>query len=78
LLAVAAKTIGDRCLGVIADNPSLPRQALADALQLARQIKAAAAVAAVALLAAPDGIGYEEVELDPQAIARHPRSGKFT
>jgi pyridinium-3,5-biscarboxylic acid mononucleotide sulfurtransferase len=40
LLAVAAKTVGDRCLGVIADSPSLPRKALAAALQLARQIEA--------------------------------------
>src|SRR5712691_3739627 len=40
LLAVAAEAIADRCLGVIADSPSLPRQALADALQLARQIGA--------------------------------------
>jgi uncharacterized protein len=40
LLAVAAETIADLCLGVIADSPSLPRQALADALQLARRIGA--------------------------------------
>ena len=38
LLAIATETIGLRCLGVIADSPSLPRQALADALQLAREI----------------------------------------
>jgi hypothetical protein len=43
---------------------------------LARQIEAAVTV--VALLTALRGIGYEEVELDPRAIARHPRSGKFT
>ncbi len=40
LLAVAAETTGRRCLGVIADSPSLPRQALTDALELARQIGA--------------------------------------
>lgn len=40
LLAVAAETIGEQCLGVVADSPSLPRQALSDALQLARQIGA--------------------------------------
>lgn len=36
LLAVAHRTIGDHVLGVIADSPSLPRQALADALEVAR------------------------------------------
>ena len=40
LIAVAAETIGHSCLGVIADSPSLPRQALTDALELARQIGA--------------------------------------
>lgn len=40
LLATAADAVGSRSLGVIADSPSLPRQALADALQLARQIGA--------------------------------------
>ena len=40
LLASAAETIGDRCLGVIADSPSLPRQALSDALALADRIGA--------------------------------------
>jgi len=40
LLAVAHETLGDRMLGVIADSPSLPRQALADALDLARRIGA--------------------------------------
>jgi pyridinium-3,5-biscarboxylic acid mononucleotide sulfurtransferase len=38
LLAVAAEAIGERCLGVIADSPSLPPQALTDALELARAI----------------------------------------
>jgi hypothetical protein len=50
---------------------------LPNALRLARQIEAAVAV--VALLTALRGIGYEEVELDPQGLLRrHPRSGKFT
>jgi len=38
LLAFAHRTLGDRMLGVIADSPSLPRQALADALGLAKQL----------------------------------------
>jgi uncharacterized protein len=38
LLAVAHRTLGDRMLGVIADSPSLPRQSLADALDLAQKI----------------------------------------
>lgn len=40
LLAVAVETIGADCLGVIADSPSLPRQALRDAVALAEQIGA--------------------------------------
>ena len=40
LLAVARETLGARMLGVIADSPSLPRQALADALTVAKQIGA--------------------------------------
>jgi uncharacterized protein len=40
LLAVAHRVLGDRALGVIADSPSLPRQALADALELARNFGA--------------------------------------
>jgi TIGR00268 family protein len=36
LLAIAHRTLVDRVLGVIADSPSLPRQALADALETAR------------------------------------------
>lgn len=40
LLAVAHRVLGDRARGVIADSPSLPRQALADALALARGIGA--------------------------------------
>jgi uncharacterized protein len=40
LLAEAHRTLGERALGVIADSPSLPRQALADALALAESIGA--------------------------------------
>ena len=35
LLAFAHRTLGDRMQGIIADSPSLPRQAFADALALA-------------------------------------------
>ena len=48
LLAVAAETVGERCLGVIADSPSLPRQALADALELAFRVGAKVEVMATA------------------------------
>ena len=40
LLAFAHRTLGDKTQGVIADSPSLPRQGLADALALAREIGA--------------------------------------
>ncbi|MGI8890020.1 MAG: ATP-dependent sacrificial sulfur transferase LarE [Chthoniobacterales bacterium] len=40
LLAVAVETLGRNCLGVIADSPSLPRQALADASGLAEELGA--------------------------------------
>lgn len=40
LLAEAHETLGAQALGVIADSPSLPRQALADALALAKKIGA--------------------------------------
>jgi len=46
LLAVAQGVLGERMLGVIADSPSLPRQALADALRLAESIGARAEVVA--------------------------------
>ncbi len=36
LLAVAGRVLGDQVLGVIADSPSLPRAALADAVEVAR------------------------------------------
>lgn len=37
LAVVAHQTLGDRALAVIADSPSLPRQELAEALELARR-----------------------------------------
>ncbi len=40
LLARAWKSLGSEMLGVIADSPSLPRQALADALSLAKGLGA--------------------------------------
>ena len=40
LLALAARAVGDRVLGVIADSPSLPRAALRQALDTAAQIGA--------------------------------------
>ncbi len=44
LLAVAHRVLGTQAQGVIADSPSLPRQALADALALAADIGAAVEV----------------------------------
>ena len=40
LLAAAHRALGDRAVGAIADSPSLPRQALSDALALADAIGA--------------------------------------
>lgn len=40
LLAVAQRALGDSVLGVIADSPSLPREALAEALEVARGLGA--------------------------------------
>ncbi len=40
LLAMAHRRLGGRMLGVIADSPSLPRRALAEALELAQSIAA--------------------------------------
>lgn len=40
LLAAAHAVLGDRTLGVIADSPSLPRQALKEALELAERLGA--------------------------------------
>lgn len=54
LLAEAHATLGAQVLGVIADSPSLPRQALADALALAEKIGAATEVVRTDELANPD------------------------
>jgi uncharacterized protein len=54
LLAVAAEMVGERCLGVIADSPSLPRQALADALDLARRLGARVEIMATAEMQDPN------------------------
>lgn len=54
LLAEAHRTLGDDVLGVIADSPSLPRQALADALTLAEKLGARVEVVGTAELDNPD------------------------
>jgi len=54
LLAFAHRTLGDRMRGVIADSPSLPRQALADALALACEIGAPVEVIQTGEMENPD------------------------
>jgi len=54
LLAEARRELGDRVLGVIADSPSLPRQALAEAVALARAIGAPLEVVKTLELDNPD------------------------
>ena len=54
LLAEAHACLGAQVLGVIADSPSLPRQALADALALAEKIGASVEVVRTDELANPD------------------------
>ena len=54
LLAFAHRVLGGRIQGVIADSPSLPRQALADALELARSIGAPLEVIQTAEMENPD------------------------
>ena len=54
LLAAAHRTLGDKSVGVIADSPSLPRQALADALTLAASIGATVEVVRTEELANED------------------------
>ena len=54
LLAEAHASLGAQALGVIADSPSLPRQALADALALAEKIGASVEVVRTDELANPD------------------------
>ena len=54
LLAEGVHVLGPEVLGVIADSPSLPRAALADALSLAHQIGARVEVVKTAELENPD------------------------
>lgn len=54
LLGEARRELGDRVLGVIADSPSLPRQALAEAVALARAIGAPIEVVKTLELDNPD------------------------
>ncbi|MES2572746.1 MAG: ATP-dependent sacrificial sulfur transferase LarE [Verrucomicrobiota bacterium] len=54
LLAEAHRCLGDEVLGVIADSPSLPRQALADALALAQRIGARVEVVQTDEMANPE------------------------
>lgn len=54
LLAFAHQILGDRMLGILADSPSLPRQALADALAAAAQRGAPVEVIETAEMANPD------------------------
>ncbi|MEQ1860338.1 MAG: ATP-dependent sacrificial sulfur transferase LarE [Chthoniobacteraceae bacterium] len=54
LLAEAHRTLGDAVLGVIADSPSLPRAALAEALEVAAQIGARVEVVKTGELDNPD------------------------
>ena len=54
LLAEARRELGDRVLGVIADSPSLPRAALAEAVVLARAIGAPLEVVKTLELDNPD------------------------
>jgi pyridinium-3,5-biscarboxylic acid mononucleotide sulfurtransferase len=53
LLAEAARILGDRALGVIADSPSLPRSALANALATAKGFGANVEVISTTELADP-------------------------
>ena len=54
LLAVATESLGDQCLAVIADSPSLPRAALGGALALARAIRAKIEVVATSEMDDPN------------------------
>ena len=54
LLAFAHRTLGDRMGGVIADSPSLPRRALAEALALADRIGAPVETIATAEMDDPE------------------------
>lgn len=54
LLAEAAQTLGDQAVGVIADSPSLPRAALAEAVAVAEKIGARVEVVKTLELDNPD------------------------
>lgn len=54
LMAIAAETLGDKCLAVIADSPSLPRQALREAVALAQDFDASVEVIPTAEMENPD------------------------
>jgi pyridinium-3,5-biscarboxylic acid mononucleotide sulfurtransferase len=54
LLAEAHRTLGSQILGVIADSPSLPRKALAEAIALAEKIGAPVEVVTTEELQNPD------------------------
>lgn len=54
LLAVAHRVLGDQVLGVIADSPSLPRAALAEARQVAEDIGAPLRVLTTGEFSNPD------------------------
>ena len=53
LLAAAHQTLGDRCTGMIADSPSLPRAALRAALRVAKDLGVRVEVVATAELDDP-------------------------
>lgn len=54
LLAVATRVLGEQAAGVIADSPSLPRAALAEALEVARGFNATVEVLETRELENPD------------------------
>jgi uncharacterized protein len=54
LLAEARRTLGDGMLAAIADSPSLPRQALADAVALAKSLSAPVEILQTAELENPE------------------------
>lgn len=81
LLAEAHRELGDQVLGVIADSPSLPREALKEALDVAKQIGATVEVVKTDELANPDYVANPPtrcyfckaelfIKLDQLAISR--------
>jgi uncharacterized protein len=54
LLAEATQVLGERAVGVIADSPSLPRSALAEALEVGRSMRATVEVVQTLELQNPD------------------------